>query len=785
MNDAGIDTIVAEKTAELYAMSAELVRQVAQREDLTEQLRYALRELIDVRMALDEHAIVAITKPQGEITFVNDKFCAVSQYSREELLGQDHRIINSGYHSKEFIKEMWVTIGAGRVWRGDYKNRAKDGSFYWVDTTIVPFVDEEGRPREYVAIHADITARKEAEEALLFFRKLVDQSSDTFEVIDPESGRFLDVNENGLFETGFTREEYLALGVSGIDPAIGESGWRPMMERIREEGIVTGEGCHRRKDGTTFPIEFNAKWVEADREHSYIVTVVRDITERRIAARQIREQAALLDHARDAIFVHALNGIVTYWNRGAERLDGWTAEEMVGCEMQSLLVANLEPYHASLEAVLRAGEWKGETTKLTKAGGEIVMQCRWTLLRDEAGQPKSILSINTDITEKRAMEAHLLRAQRMESIGALAGGIAHDLNNVLAPILMGVELLKETVTEPRDVGVLELMETSGRRGADMVKQVLLFARGVEGRRTVISVTKLVKEVERLTRDTFAKSIVVEADAPEETRPISGDYTQLHQVLMNLCVNARDAMPRGGKLRITARNREVDAQFAAQNPKAHEGTYVMLEIADTGQGMSGETVKKIFDPFFTTKEIGKGTGLGLSTTQAIVKSHGGFITVESEVGRGTTFQVNLPAEAESAQVECEAAKQEIPRGHGELILIFDDEAATRSITGQTLEAYGYHVMGAGDGAEGVTLYAQRMGEIAAVMTDLEMPVLDGASAIRVLKRMNPDVKILVVSGSAAGGRQEEVTREGVKHFLAKPYTAESMLRMLHELLHPAP
>ena len=422
---------------------------------------------------------------------------------------------------------------------------------------------------------------------------------------------------------------------------------------------------------------------------------------------------------------------------------------------------------------------------LGKDGREITVEGRWTLVRDAGGNPKSILAINTDITEKKKLEAQFLRAQRMESIGTLAGGIAHDLNNVLGPIIMAVDLLKLRITDPRDCELLELMETSGHRGADMVKQVLHFARGIESRRVTISPAKLVGELQRIVRDTFPKSIDIEIDTPAGTWKVPGDRTQLHQVLLNLCINARDAMPEGGRLRIAVGNLQIDTHYAAMHPEARRGSYVVIEVSDTGTGMPAEVIEKIFEPFFTTKGIGKGTGLGLSTTLGIVRSHGGFVTVESTPGKGTTFRVHLPAEIESGEAQAEEGPGEFPRGNGEIILIIDDEASIRSITGQTLEAFGYRVMSASDGAEGIAKYSQSVQEIAVVMTDMMMPVMDGAAVIRVLMRLNPGVKIIAASGLIAKQAEAEAAGEGVKYFLPKPYTAETMLRTLRELLHPEP
>jgi CheY-like chemotaxis protein len=313
--------------------------------------------------------------------------------------------------------------------------------------------------------------------------------------------------------------------------------------------------------------------------------------------------------------------------------------------------------------------------------------------------------------------------------------------------------------------------------------VLSFARGIEGQRALIRPPQLLRELARIVRDTFSKSITVQVSAPEETWNLLGDHTQLHQVLLNLCVNARDAMPGGGILQLSANNTHIDPQFATVDADARPGSYVVLEVTDNGVGMEPEVIEKIFEPFFTTKALGVGTGLGLSTTLAITRSHGGFITVKSHVGQGTKFRVHLPANLQSAAAYAGASNEEYPRGNGECVLVIDDEASVRSITSQTLEAFGYQVVTAVDGAEGVAKYRQLGSEIDAVLTDLMMPVMDGVATIRALTQLNPTVKIVVASGLTGKAAEAEAAGEGVKNFLPKPYTASALLIALRDLLQP--
>jgi signal transduction histidine kinase/CheY-like chemotaxis protein len=386
-----------------------------------------------------------------------------------------------------------------------------------------------------------------------------------------------------------------------------------------------------------------------------------------------------------------------------------------------------------------------------------------------------------DLTERKKLEQQFLRAQRMESIGTLAGGIAHDLNNVLAPITMSIDLLKMKFTDKSSQELLATLGSSAQRGAEMVRQVLSFARGVEGRKMEVQVKHLLKDIEKIANDTFPKNIQVRSIIPNELWTILGDPTQLHQVLLNLCVNARDAMPNGGTLTIAAENVHLDEHYAGLNPDAHAGSYVFLQITDTGTGMPPGVIEKIFDPFFTTKEIGKGTGLGLSTSLAIVKSHGGFIRVYSEIGKGTTFKAYFPAQTEPSAQSAEETAAELPRGNGELILIVDDEANVRQITRQTLEAFGYSVIVASDGAEAVATVARQDNEIAVVLTDMMMPVMDGPATIQVLLRLNPKLPIIAASGLSADGRVTQAASLGVKHFLSKPYSADALLQVLRQIL----
>ena len=410
------------------------------------------------------------------------------------------------------------------------------------------------------------------------------------------------------------------------------------------------------------------------------------------------------------------------------------------------------------------------------------------LVHDAEGQPVRESGTIQDITEKKKLEAQLLRAQRMESIGTLAGGIAHDLNNVLAPIMMSIELLKlDPANDPQRSRILDIIQVSSRRGADLVRQVLSFSLGFGDKRVAIRLRQLIDDLEGIISGTFPSNIRIISTVPIDLWPIIGDPSQLHQVLLNLAINARDAMPHGGTLTLAAANLVIDAQFAGTSPKAKAGSYVLLQVTDTGLGIPPEVRERIFEPFFTTKETGKGTGLGLATVHTVVKSHGGFLNVESDVGRGTTFKIYLPADpAHLPSATLPPFPVDLPRGLGELVLVVDDEFSIRHITQKTLEAFGYRVLTANDGAEAVAHYAKQAPQIALVITDMMMPVMDGAATIQVLLRINPALRIILASGIDSGDNVAKARSAGVKDFLPKPYTAETLLKLVREVLdRPAP
>jgi two-component system, cell cycle sensor histidine kinase and response regulator CckA len=499
---------------------------------------------------------------------------------------------------------------------------------------------------------------------------------------------------------------------------------------------------------------------------------------------QKREQElrSLTEHAPDIISRFDTDLKYLFINQAVEEPTGLSVEFFLGKTIRELGFpeAQVEEWENVLRSVFTTRERTSTELEYPSHTGLRYYQSRCVPEFGPDGAVESVLVMTRETTEQHRLEAQLLRAQRMESIGTLASGIAHDLNNILTPILAVAQLLpfKLPDLDEKNKRLLQILQDSSKRGGDLVKQILTFSRGLEGERSVLQVEQIVLEIEQIIRSTFPKfmNIQVLNHSPQGLWSVMADATQLHQVFMNLCVNARDAMPTEGTLTISVENKTLFEADVRNNVEAKLGNYVMLTIEDTGIGIPSHLIDRIFEPFFTTKGVGKGTGLGLSTTIGIIKHHGGFVTVSSELGQGTQFQIFLPAIVESIALPDQSPLY--PTGQGELILVADDEAPIRETIRITLESYNYRVITAKDGVDAIATYHRHQPEISVVLMDVMMPSMDGFNAIQALYQLDPNCKIIVFSGTATRSSLPELSN--VKGFLSKPYTTQKLLEVLHEV-----
>ena len=722
--------------------------------------------------------------------YVNESAARHGRRRKEELPGKTMMEVYPGIETTEMFAALRHCMEKRSTQRMENEFTYPDGTKQWFDLSIQPV------PEGIFILSVDITERRQAEEALIQLKRHNEL------ILNSAGEGLLGLDTNGIIT--FANPAAARMLESSTQELVGKPGHAnhhhskpdgtpyPREECPIYEAFRTGVAkdvaneVFWRRDGTSFPVDYTSTPLR-DNSGGIVgaVVVFKDISLQKQAEEALEKSESLFrelfEFSPDGVIIVNSLGIVVRASQRAESLFGYSRQELVGMDIGRLIPARFANHKTLREEYMADPQRRpmGIGRQLfarRKDGSEFPVEISLSP-RESA---KEIIATIRDITEKKRLEGQFLRVQRIESIGSLASGIAHDLNNVLAPIMLCVDLIKRKNLDEPTLRMLETVETSAKRGSDLIKQVLSFARGVEGDRSTVQIRHLIGDIEKIVKETFPKSISLRLDILPNLWTTLADATQLHQVLMNLCVNARDAMPHGGIIQVKAQNRILDEQYSRMNLEAKPGSYVEVSITDAGMGMPPEILERIFEPFFTTKAIGKGTGLGLSTAYAIVKSHGGFINVYSEVGKGTTFRVYIPAQTEG-KVPTLGEKHDHPLGRGELILVVDDEAAIREITRATLEAYGYSVVTAIDGTEAIAIYVEQKDSIALVLTDMMMPFLDGTATVRALQKINPQVKILVVSGLTQNAPSSTFSGEKTVRFLHKPFTSETLLTELRLLL----
>ena len=710
---------------ETAALQQQHETRVAERTRELEQFNEALREsegryrlLYD---AITDPLFVHETNAEGEPgTFieVNDAAQQLLGYSRAELLRMSPRDLTADDPPRD-LRLVRAKLRSGGSATFEQVHRTKDGRLIPVEIHAQPFT-WRGRPA-VMSIVRDTTERKHTRAALQESKRqlqyLIDNTHDVIYQIDLH-GRYLFVNAAVQRSTGYTVDEFLRMNMLQVVPAeyhamLVERLQRRMAGNMKEESFET-EIQH--KNGRRIWAEHTTNGVKNDSGQLVAVQgVARDITKRKQMEAALRESQRqlqhLVDNTREVIFQIDLQGNFIFSNATVERMTGYQVGELLH---MTILDLTAPEDHAKIHNRLQQrisgslGESTFETEVVHRNGQRIAVELTTAGVSNADGRLIAVQGVARDITERKNLEAQLLRTQRLESVGRLAGGIAHDLNNILASIFIATPLLRETMHSAEETELLDTIESSAQRGADIIRQLLTFSRGLPGQHVPLQLTLLVREMLKIVTETFPKNISAQFVAAPDLPLVSGNTTQLHQVLMNLCVNARDAMPAGGTLTIALHAARLDEAFVQAHPGAQPGDHVLMSVRDTGTGIQPQDLDKLFDPFFTTKKIGEGTGLGLSTTLGIVRGHHGFILVESTPGQGSEFQIYLPVSPLPAAPVATPAPLPLlanPLGQGELVLVVDDETNVRQMTCHILERSGYRVLAAADGAAALQLYKQ--------------------------------------------------------------------------------
>jgi|APTNR8051073442_1049403.scaffolds.fasta_scaffold00153_20 two-component system cell cycle sensor histidine kinase/response regulator CckA len=729
---------------------------------------------------------------------LNGRFLTINQYGAEiigrpppEIIGHTVRELFPDTEATQYETNDRQAMESGRAVEFEETALRPDGQHIYLSSKF-PLRDPDGHVYGLAALCADITDTRRIEDRLRHQELLMREAGDLAHV--------------GGWE---------------FDPATGQGHWTAECARIHEVDSVStltarkglsffrGEHLERiqkamhdaMERGTPYDLELemvtargNLKWVRTIchpiLDKGKVIRMrgaLQDITERKQAEELLRRQSGALEAAANAIVITDHQGTILWVNPAFSKISGYAETEALGKNPRDLMKSGAQDadFYRVLWSTITSGKvWQGEIINRRKDGKVYHEEMTITPIRDDQGAITHYVAIKQDITERKSMEAQLLRTQRLESVGRLASGIAHDLNNILTPVLLAPAILREVIQEPTVRSIIDSVEKNAQRGADIVRQLLTFGRGLESVRSPMPLRALIRDMVKIMNETFPRNITVRTELTPDMILIDGDPTQLHQLLMNLCVNARDAMPEGGHLTIRLEASMIEADQASIYPWVLPGPHALLTVTDTGTGIPKEHLDKIYDPFFTTKPPGEGTGLGLSTALGIVRSHRGFIEVESWVGQGTTFRIFLPQSATATYSTEQHTLEPLVQGNGQRVLVVDDEASVRNVIGEILKRNGYQVDFARHGREAWELVEKNPDRYQAVITDLMMPVMDGWALIKALRAHPPVCKIITLSGYLPQPDWMDQARALTDGVLVKPCAAEDLLNLLNDLLNPA-
>ena len=747
----------------------------------------------------------------GYFVRLNPAFELTLGYSREELRAVPFfDLVHPDDAAATRLAMERLVSGEKRV-EIENRYRAKDGTWRWLAWKAVT----DAESRLIYATARDITKQRENEETLRDLNATLEERVErrAAELAESQArfstamhssavgmalvgldGHWLEVNQSlcrtlgysakDLMNTDFqsvTHPEDLAQDLGQVRHLLaGDINSYEMEKRYvhRDSSIIWGHlSVSLARDSQGKPL--------------YFISQVQDITKRkRVELELIQSEERfrlMIDCVQDyAIFMLDLDGRVASWNQGAESTMGYAGADILGRPLSIFFPAKeggAALAHALLAEASNSGHVKNEGWCLRQDGRTIWAEVVLTAVKDASGNLRGYANVTHDLTKRRETEAQSLRSQRLEAIGNIASGVAHDLNNALGPIILGLDLLR--VSYPKENVLLETFESCGRRAADMVRQLVSFARGAEGERVHVQLPYLLKEMQKIMPGILPKNIQTSWQWPDDLRAIHGDPTQIHQILLNLCVNARDAMPNGGLLAVNASNVNVDEVFASSQEGAQPGHYVRIDVRDSGQGIPPNVMERIFEPFFTTKSPDRGSGLGLATVMGIVKGHGGFLNVYSKVGTGSTFSFFLPVCSGEGEVE-ECAEPPVGyRGNGEKILVVDDEVTIREVSRRVLHRLNFEPITATDGADALVHVAESREKLKAVVTDMHMPHMDGIGLVRAIRRMVPGLPVIVASGRLEESEKRELENLRIVGLLHKPFTQDELASVLEGVIGKEP
>lgn len=738
----------------------------------------AEEELMKLTGALNQTAdSIVITNKAGQIEYVNPAFETLTGYSKSEAVGKTPHLLNSGHHAPQFFQNLWQTILAGQVFRTEFVNRRKDGTLYYQAETITPIRDHQGRITHFISTGRDVTERRQSEEDLRRSRELLQLVLDSipqFVFWKDIHSVFLGCNRNFARIAGVESPENIKGKTDyelawSKEQAEGYREWdRQVMQSDKAEYHII-ERQHQ-ADGKQACLDTNKIPLhDAEGRVVGILGTFEDITERQLAEQNIQRLAAFPQLNPNPVLEFHEDGSLSYFNQAAQEMTNNLGQTGV----QTILPAHTPD-------IVRECLSTGHIIR----GLEVCINHRtisWTFFPVPAG--RVVHGYGVDSTERLNLESQLRQLQKMDAVGRLAGGVAHDFNNILTAILGYTSvLLLDKDMESEVVENVKEIARAAERAASLTKQLLTFSRRQVMQTRELQMNKVIHNMTQMLKRIIGEDINLDFNYGPDLPCIHADEVMMEQVILNLAVNARDAMPHGGQLFIDTSAVEISAGYAKTNPEARPGQFVCLSVMDTGCGMDEKTRSNIFEPFFSTKEPGKGTGLGLATVYGIVKQHEGWIEAQSSPGKGALFKVYLPAVPSEKPPETRKAPQLKVQGGHETVLIVEDEEAVRQLMRSTLKRYGYRVLEAVSGMEALALWEKEITGIELLLTDMVMPGgVTGRDLADKLQASKKDLKVLYTSGYNLESLGSSALLQKAFKFLPKPFSPETLARSVRECL----
>ncbi len=745
-----------------------------------------------------EHApeAIIVANSEAEIQYVNRAFERISGYARAEVLGRNPRLLQSGRHDECFYRHLWKTLCAGDVWNGEFINKRKDGHLYFEEATISPVRDGEGKIVSYIAVKRDVTGRKRMEAELQRseerYRALFEATPHAMWVFDLETQRFLEVNEAAVQAYGWSREEFLGMTLQDIRPPADVPDFVLRAVRPAADAQQTGVWRHCRKDGSIVLVRLTSREIQFEGRRAGLV-LAEDITDRQRMEDALIESEGrfrqLTDNLREVFWlVDPRQHRMIYISPSFEKTWGMPCSEMYRNPDAWLAAVHPDDRDRVLQmlgSLPPSGEYDAYYRIVWPDGTIRWIHDQSFSLRDESGQVYRIAGVSEDVTEQRELESQLRQMQRLEAVGQLTAGVAHDFNNVLAVVQGHADLLLLDC-EPGSSTEESLRQISqaARRAANLTRQLLAFSRKQVLQPRDLDLNEVIANMAKMLRRAVGEAVRV--DIVREDRPahVHADVNMLEQVVLNLAVNARDAMPKGGRLRLETRHLDLDGTTSHGDSGGGVGAHICLSVSDTGCGIPPEVMPHIFEPFFTTKGIGKGTGLGLATVYGIVKQHRGWIHVDSKVGQGTTFEIYLPAaSAGETALEDGHALPPVPAGGATAtVLLVEDELGLRDVANRVLRRAGYEVVEAGSGPAALEALRQRGRKVDLLLADMIMPDgMTGSELAEQVMALHPGTKVILTSGYSNQLEDTSFLLENGILFLPKPYSPQTLCEAIRKSL----